>query len=57
MLPLLRFASDDTEHTTREAVEALASEFDLTGEERSRLLASGQRAVFNNRIVNRLGLL
>ena len=50
MLPLLRFASDDTEHTTREAVDFLAGQFGLTQDERSQLLASGQQAIFNNRI-------
>jgi len=50
MLPLLQFASDDADHTSREAVDALAAEFKLTQEERSQLLASGQQAVFNNRI-------
>ena len=50
MLPLLRFASDNAEHTTREAVDFLAGQFHLTQEERSQLLASGQQAVFNNRI-------
>lgn len=50
MLPLLRFASDNNDHTTREAVEVLATEFMLSQDERSQLLASGQQAVFNNRI-------
>lgn len=49
MLPLLRFAADGKEHTTREAAEALASEFGLTSAERGELLASGQ-AIFNNRV-------
>lgn len=50
MLPLLRFAADSHEHTTREAVEVLATEFRLTPAERNELLASGQQAIFNNRI-------
>lgn len=50
MLPLLRFASDDADHTTREAVDVLALQFDLSPDERSQLLASGQQPVFNNRI-------
>lgn len=50
MLPLLRFAADGNDHTTREAVEVLATEFQLTPAERSELLASGQQAVFNNRV-------
>lgn len=50
MLPLLRFAADGNDHTTREAVEELATEFQLTPAERSELLASGQQAIFNNRV-------
>jgi restriction system protein len=50
MLPLLRFAGDDNDHTTREAVEVLATEFQLTPAERNELLASGQQAIFNNRV-------
>jgi restriction system protein len=50
MLPLLRFAADENDHTTREAVEVLATEFQLTPAERTELLASGQQAIFNNRI-------
>lgn len=50
MLPLLRFAADGNDQTTREAVEVLATEFQLTPAERNELLASGQQAIFNNRI-------
>lgn len=50
MLPLLRFSSDGNDHTTREAVEVLGTEFQLTPAERGELLASGQQAVFNNRV-------
>ncbi|AGX88058.1 restriction endonuclease [Candidatus Symbiobacter mobilis] len=50
MLPLLRFAADGIDHTTREAVEVLATEFQLTPAERNELLASGQQAIFNNRV-------
>jgi len=50
MLPLLRFAGDNNDHTTREAVDVLATEFQLTSAERSELLASGQQAIFNNRV-------
>jgi len=35
MLPLLEFAADQAEHHIREAIEALASYFDLTDDERS----------------------
>lgn len=50
MLPLLRLASDGSDHTTREAVETLSVEFQLTQDERGQLLASGQQAVINNRV-------
>ena len=50
ILPLLRFAVDGNDHTTREAVEILATEFKLTSAERNELLASGQQAIFNNRV-------
>jgi restriction system protein len=50
MLPLLRFAGDGNDHTTREAVEVLATEFQLTPAERNELLPSGQQAIFNNRV-------
>lgn len=50
MLPLLRLAADGNDHTTREAVEILATKFQLTSAERNELLASGQQAIFNNRV-------
>lgn len=50
MLPLLRFAADGSDHTTREAVEVLATMFQLTPAERNELLVSGQQAIFNNRV-------
>lgn len=50
MLPLLRFAADGNDRTTREAVEVLATEFQLTPAERNELLANGKQAIFNNRI-------
>ncbi len=50
MLPLLRFAADGQEHTSREAVDMLATELQLTASERNELLPSGQQEVFNNRI-------
>jgi restriction system protein len=50
MLPLLRFASDGKEHSVHEAVEKLADLFELTEEEKSQLLPSGQQPVFYNRV-------
>jgi restriction system protein len=50
MLPLLRFAADKQEHRFRDAVEALAEEFNLTDEEQSELLPSGSQSLFSNRV-------
>lgn len=50
MLPLLQFASDDKEHSLREAIESLANIFQLTKEERKDLLPSGRQATFDNRV-------
>ncbi len=50
MLPLLRFAGDGKEHSLREAIEALAREFNLSDKERRELLPSGQQEVFANRV-------
>lgn len=50
MLPLLRVAGDDQEHTRRETVELLAAEFNLSPEELTQLLASGQQTLFGNRV-------
>src|SRR5215210_665081 len=50
MLPLLRYAADEQEHSVREAIEALADQFRLTDEERKDLLPSGGQATFDNRV-------
>jgi restriction system protein len=50
MLPLLKFLADGGEHSLREAIDALADEFSLTEAERTEMLASGQQAIFNNRV-------
>lgn len=50
MLPLLKLAGDGTEHKFRDAVEALAVEFELTPDERSELLPSGTAFLFDNRV-------
>ncbi|HEX8261134.1 MAG TPA: winged helix-turn-helix domain-containing protein [Rubrobacteraceae bacterium] len=50
MLPLLRYAADEQEHSVREAIEALADQFRLTEEERKELLPSGGQATFDNRV-------
>ncbi len=50
MLPLLRFASDEKEHSLREAIEGLSNEFGLTDDEKKELLPSGQQPTFDNRV-------
>jgi restriction system protein len=50
MLPLLRHAADEQEHSVREAIEVLADQFRLTDEERKELLPSGRQATFDNRV-------
>jgi len=50
MLPLLKFAGDQKEHSLREAIDALADQFRLTETERKELLPSGQQTVFDNRV-------
>lgn len=50
MFPLLEYSGDDQEHSLRECIEALASHFNLTHEERKQLLPSGKQAIFDNRV-------
>lgn len=50
MLPLLKFASDEKEHTIHEAVKTLSEQFNLSAEEKKELLPSGQQEVFFNRV-------
>lgn len=50
MLPLLELAADKREHSLREAVDSLASVFDLSQEELKERLPSGQQEVFINRV-------
>lgn len=50
MLPLLRVAGDDNEHTIHEAIEILANEFQLSDEEFNELLPSGKQKRFSNRV-------
>jgi restriction system protein len=63
MLPLLQFAADGTEHSLREAIEALSKKFQLADEEKRELLPSGQQPTFDNRVawartyMNKAGLL
>lgn len=50
MLPLLELAGDGQEHSMRDAVEELAATFELTDDERRKLLPSGQQPTFDNRV-------
>lgn len=50
MLPLLKFASDEKEHSMSEAVDKLSNQFNLTPSEREELLPSGTQFVIANRI-------
>ncbi len=50
MLPLLRLASDEQEHSSRGAIEKLADQFELSEQERKELLPSGRQATFDNRV-------
>lgn len=50
MLPLLHYANDGNEHSYRDAVNTLATQFQLTDEERRELLPSGKQPIFDNRV-------
>ncbi|WP_373551518.1 restriction endonuclease [Haliscomenobacter sp.] len=50
MLPLLRQVADQREYKFRDLIEALASEFKLSEDERKEMLASGQQPIFDNRV-------
>ena len=50
MLPLLEFSRDKQEHSLREATSFLANQFELTEEEKNKLLPSGKQPTFNNRV-------
>ncbi len=50
MFPLLRYSGDEKEHSLRECIEALASYFNLTHEQRKQLLPSEKQSIFDNRV-------
>lgn len=50
MLPLLQLSGDGEIHYIHDAVEQLAEQFNLSDEERGRLLPSGQQPIFYNRV-------
>ena len=48
MLPLLKFMSDQKEHNVRDMINYLADEFQLSNEDKRRLLPSGNDVMFDN---------
>lgn len=50
MLPLLKICADGKEHTLKEAREILVNTFQLTDEERNKLLPKGGKSMFSNRV-------
>ncbi len=50
MLPLLKIAGDKKEHTLQEIRESLADYFQLTDEDKSKLLSKTRHPVFGNRV-------
>ncbi|MDX2049333.1 MAG: restriction endonuclease [Chitinophagaceae bacterium] len=50
MLPLLKFAGDEKEHSMAEAIENLAGYFKLSGHELNEWLPSKKQKIFQNRV-------
>ena len=50
MLPLLGMSSDGEEHGFQEAVDNMVEHFDLSTDERKRLLPSGRKSIISNRV-------
>lgn len=50
MLPLLKITGDKKEHTVQEVRDSLAKNFNLTEEERSKLLSKSKQKMFANRV-------
>jgi len=50
MLPLLKFAEDNQEHTIGEAIEHIADSFKLTEQDRKEVLPSGSQYIIDNRV-------
>lgn len=49
MLPLLKFTEDKKEHSISEAIDYISKLFNLSDEEKRKLLPSGQQPIINNR--------
>jgi restriction system protein len=50
MLPLLKFASDQKEHSLSEAIDHISKLYSLTLEEKRELLPSGSQPTIDNRV-------
>jgi len=50
MLPLLKIASDESEHNHTEVSDKLATQFEISDSEKKEMLPSGKQARFNNRV-------
>jgi restriction system protein len=50
MLPLLKLLGDKNEHSLRESINKLSTEFKLTENEKIQLLPSGKQPIFDNRV-------
>ena len=50
MLPLLKLLEDKQEHSLRQVIDSLTSQFNLSPEEQRELLPSGKQAIFDNRV-------
>ena len=50
MLPLLKTLGDEKVCKLRDLIDLLADKFELTEEERKKLLPSGSQAIFSNRV-------
>lgn len=50
MLPVLKFLSDNQEHSYREVVDNISAKYNLNEEERRKPLPSGQQPIIDNRV-------
>ena len=50
MLPLLKFSSDNLEHSTNDTIIALAKQYNLSDNDLQKMLPSGTQSVFYNRV-------
>lgn len=50
ILPLLKYIGDEKEYYIREVADALSKEFNLSNEDRKKLLPSGKQPIFYNRV-------